>query len=74
MIISTDAEKSIKQNLTLIYDRDSQQRREEINFNIIKAICAKPNIILTSEKLKKCFLLDLEQESMSTLAIFIYST
>ena len=66
--------KSIKQNLTLIYDRDSQQRREEINFNIIKAICAKPNIILNSEKLKKCFLLDLEQENMSTLAIFIYST
>ena len=25
---------------------------EEINFNIIKAICAKPNIILNSEKLK----------------------
>lgn len=43
--------KSIKQNLTLIYDRDSQQCREEINF-IIKAICAKPNIILNSEKLK----------------------
>lgn len=44
--------KSIEQNLTSIYDRDSQQSREEIYFNIVKAICAKPNIILNSEKLK----------------------
>lgn len=52
MIISIDAEKAFV-NPATIYDKNSQQRRDGTQLNIIKAVYDRPTAnILSGEKLK----------------------